>query len=403
MLSGFFARRTHRKFLGELRDSRHVWDDLLSPADRRRFDALIADCAAAGERKDASAAELRAARSAALDALREVDLPDPHPRVREFLDLLLVVGAVAFGIRGLFFQPFQIPTGSMQPTLYGIHFQYPENASTPRPEKLPFFLNAALFGQRRAHAVAANGGLFDPDSFTGYTAWLCDRTRFTVGGSVCDLPGAPQKVAEYTGIDPLREYRRGETVADGSLSVGDHLFVERFGLYLREPRRGDVTVFNTEGLEANGRRLSELSGFFYIKRLAGLPGDTLRIENGQLLVRPAGAKEFRPVQELAEPFRKVYSGQGGYQGHINGIGERHLSPGTEYTVPPDHYFMLGDNSRFSLDSRFFGAVPRRNLVGRAWVVFWPFTRRWGRVDRPGPLAIPTGEHNGATFPVMYRQ
>ena len=402
MFSGFLARRTHRKFLGELRAGRHMWDDLLTPDDRRRFDALIADCAAAGKREDASPAELREARRVAAEALRGVRVPDPHPGVREFLDLVLVVGAVAFGIRGLFFQPFQIPTGSMQPTLYGIHFQYPENASTPRPEKLPRLFNALLFGQRRAHAVAVNGGLLDPDSFLG-GGLLFDCTRFTVGGAACELPGAPQKVAEYTGITPFREYRRGETIADGSLSLGDHLFVERFGLYLREPRRGDVTVFNTDGLEANGRRLSELSGFFYIKRLAGLPGDTLKIDNGQLLVRPAGEKEFRPVQELAEPFRKVYSGRGGYQGHINGIGELHLSPGTEYVVPPDHYFMLGDNSRFSLDSRFFGAVPRRNLVGRAWVVFWPFTRRWGRVDRPGPLPFPTGEHNGATFPVMYRQ
>ena len=402
MLSGFFARRTHRKFLGELRAGRHMWDDLLSPADRRRFDALIDECAAAA-RKEASPAELREARRAAAEALRAVRIPDPHPGVREFLDLLLVVGAVAFGIRGLFFQPFQIPTGSMQPTLYGIHYQYPENASTPRPEKLPYFLNAALFGQRRARATIAADGVLETDSFRSGGSWLFDRTRFTIGGVNYELPGAPAKVAEYTGITPFREYRRGETLADGSLSLGDHLFVERFSLYLREPRRGDVTVFNTEGLEANGRRLAELSGFFYIKRLAGLPGDTLRIENRQLLVRPAGEKEFRPVQELAEPFRKVYSGLGGYQGHLNGIGELHLTPGTEYTVPPDHYFMLGDNSRFSLDSRFFGAVPRRNLVGRAWVVFWPFNRRWGRVDRPAPLDFPTGEHNGATFPVMYRQ
>ena len=411
MLTGFFARRRHRKYLRELRDTRHVWDDLLSPADRRRFDGIIADCSAADSKDPAALAE---ARRSAGEALKAIAIPDPHPGVRELLDLLLVVGAVAFGIRGLFLQPFQIPTGSMQPTLYGIHYQYPDNFSTPRPEKLPWFLNAALFGQRRALAVAPADGRIPPEAFEldgrpspefflRDGSLFFDRTRFTLGGAPCVLPGAPEKVVEYTALVPGREYRRGETVADGSLSFGDHLFVERFSLYLREPRRGDVTVFTTEDLEVHGRRLSELSGFFYIKRLAGLPGDTLKIENGELLVRPAGAVEFRPVRQLAEAFRKVYSGQGGYQGHINGMGEIFLSPGTEYTVPPDHYFMLGDNTRFSLDSRFFGAVPRRNLVGRAWVVFWPFTRRWGRVDRPGPLAIPTGEHNGATFPVMYRQ
>lgn len=71
--------------------------------------------------------------------------------------------------------------------------------------------------------------------------------------------------------------------------------------------------------------------------------------------------------------------------------------------PPDHYFMLGDNSEFSLDSRFFGPVPRRNLVGKAWLVFWPFSRRWGIADRQGPVDAPTGESRRGTFPVMYRQ
>jgi signal peptidase I len=65
--------------------------------------------------------------------------------------------------------------------------------------------------------------------------------------------------------------------------------------------------------------------------------------------------------------------------------------------------MMGDNSQFSLDSRFFGSVPRRNLIGRAWLVFWPFSRRWGWVDRQGPVDVPTGQPEGATFPSMYLQ
>jgi signal peptidase I len=75
----------------------------------------------------------------------------------------------------------------------------------------------------------------------------------------------------------------------------------------------------------------------------------------------------------------------------------------DYMIPADHYFMLGDNSSFSLDSRFFGAVPRRNLVGRSWFIFWPFSRRWGLTDRLPPLDIPTGVPVRGTFPVMYKQ
>ena len=85
------------------------------------------------------------------------------------------------------------------------------------------------------------------------------------------------------------------------------------------------------------------------------------------------------------------------------MGHHLAAPGSEYVVPEDHYFMMGDNSQFSLDSRFFGAVPRENLVGKAWIVFWPFSRRWGRIDRVGPVDAPTGEARRGTFPVMYRQ
>ena len=72
-------------------------------------------------------------------------------------------------------------------------------------------------------------------------------------------------------------------------------------------------------------------------------------------------------------------------------------------VPAGCYFMLGDNSQFSLDSRFFGAVPRKNLVGRSWFVFWPFSRRWGFTDNLEPIDEPTGKPVGDTFPVMARQ
>jgi signal peptidase I len=65
--------------------------------------------------------------------------------------------------------------------------------------------------------------------------------------------------------------------------------------------------------------------------------------------------------------------------------------------------MLGDNSNFSMDSRYFGPVPRRNLVGRAWVVFYPFSRRMGLVDHPEALPMPTGEAGESTFKPMFLQ
>ena len=129
----------------------------------------------------------------------------------------------------------------------------------------------------------------------------------------------------------------------------------------------------------------------------------MKIVGNQLYVKPQGAKVFKKIQEIAPAFEKIYSGKGGYQGHLNHMGRYLATPGEEFKLGPDQYFMMGDNSSFSLDSRFFGAVPRENLVGKAWIVFWPFTRRWGWVDRQGPIDAPTGEPERGTFKVMYRQ
>ena len=246
-------------------------------------------------------------------------------------------------------------------------------------------------------------GELDTNSFRT-SGTLSDTTSFTIGNTRYQLPGDARKVIEYADLEAGRRYRSGDTLADGFVSMGDHLFVERWSIYLAPLKRGDVMVFTTDGLTAQGKKLSDLSGFFYIKRLVGLPGDTLRIVNNVLEVKPAGEDQFRPIYEIAPAFEKLYSGKGGYQGHLNGMGNLIASPQQEYVVPKDHYFMMGDNSRFSLDSRFFGAVPRKNLVGKAWVAFWPFTRRWGLIDRVGPVDAPTGKPvKDMTFPVMYRQ
>ncbi len=390
----FLARR-RRKYLSELRSLRHAEDDLLTPELRRDFDRVIADLEAAPGTESA-AAIVRARRE-----FGRLRLPTRYGSIRNWLDLLAVVGAVAFGIRGLFFQPFRIPTSSMQPTLYGIH--YLERGAVPAVDRTAFPVRQVLFSARRAEATVAAPGSLDPDSVRERSSVLTDDVDFVIGGRGYRLPGAQRKVLEYADLEPGRLYRSGEVLADGYLLLGDHLFVERLSLYLSPPRRGDIMVFNTEGLMVNGTALMNQSGYYYVKRLAALPGDTVKITDNQLYVRPAGAAEFSRIQDLEPRFAKLYSGRGGYHGHLSGMGTFPADGGTEYTLPPDHYFMLGDNSAFSLDSRFFGGVPRRNLVGRAWLVFWPFGRRWGRVDTAPPLDIPTGAPRRGTFPSMYRQ
>ena len=129
-----------------------------------------------------------------------------------------------------------------------------------------------------------------------------------------------------------------------------------------------------------------MGGFYYIKRIVGLPGDTIRIDGNILKIRKRGETEFRAASKLHPGFAKTDSMRGGYHGHIaDGI----LADGKEITVPENHYFALGDNTSNSLDGRHWGFIPRRNMIGLAVNVFWPVTRRWGITDTRQPINEPT--------------
>ena len=410
-IKNFFAGRKRRKLLAEYKSLRHAEDDLLDEEQKREFDAVIEILA----HSDAPHAN---AMAAAREGFARIDLGIKHRAVRDILDLVLVVGAVAAGIRGLFLQPFRIPTGSMQPTLYGIHYQYKDGTWR---DKLPAALQFALYGRRRAEQTVRSDGRFDPQSVAVSDGAFKTDTSFRIGDETYTLPGDARKVLEYAELVRCDEngehvpnteklHKRGDVLADGFVTIGDHLFVERCSLYLNPPKRGDVMVFNTENLkiEADGQSipLSKLSGYYYIKRIVGLPGDTLKIKDGFLYVRPKGEKAFRRADELDPRFKKIFSGKGGYQGYANDARAAHLCDGdAEFKVPERHYFMLGDNTNFSMDSRYFGAVPRRNLVGRALFVFWPVSRRWGIADSKVPIDEPTHDRgrNFGSYRVMYLQ
>ena len=175
-----------------------------------------------------------------------------------------------------------------------------------------------------------------------------------------------------------------------TLLIGDYLFVSKFSygysryslpfslpliperVFFREPTRGDVTVFK---LPTDNRT-------DYIKRVVGLPGDTVQLRNSVLyingepvkrqraedLVERDGAGKFRRIPRYLETFPN------GHAHHITEATEDSPSDTTDvYTVPPKHYFVMGDNRDRSRDSRFLdevGYVPRQNLVGRAEFLFF---------------------------------
>ena len=115
---------------------------------------------------------------------------------------------------------------------------------------------------------------------------------------------------------------------------------------LQAPKRGDVIVF----IYPEDRKKN------FIKRLVGLPGETIEIKGGSIYVND------KPV---AEPiFNQIY--------YYN-RGEFGL-PGQRIVVPADSYFVLGDNSISSKDSRYWGFVPKDDLLGQAMIVYWPIQR-----------------------------
>lgn len=332
----------------------------------------------------------------------------PWNWLRESLEVAVVALTIAFGFRALVLQPFKIPTGSMEPTLYGIHFQPVADLKMPNPVQRA--LEYLHFSRRYVDEVVVRSGYVD-EMGKARSLPLFPATQVVIAGLAYRLPGNLealgkmnerlgeflQELSQYAqvtavwglaGVDKPRppRFEAGETLAQGCLIAGDHVFVNRFWLNFTDLKRGDIVVFLTDGLRDPAGQ--PLRGRYYIKRLVGMPGDTLVIgDDGKLYVQEAGAEDFRVVDGRdSTAFERIYSGQGGYHGYVRNMpNSKYMSE--PFTVGEDEYMMLGDNSAHSQDSRFWGAVPRRNIVGRASLVWWPLSRRWGLIDTADPESV----------------
>jgi signal peptidase I len=170
-----------------------------------------------------------------------------------------------------------------------------------------------------------------------------------------------------------------------TLLVGDFILVNKFAYGLRlpvlgtkildigEPKRGDVFVFRYPNPDHDPSK----RGLDYIKRVIGLPGDTITYRNKTLYVNGTqiAQSDVGPFIGTGLEGRRMAGAEihdemlPGAEHHI--LDSAVLPPGREgtWTVPAGHYFAMGDNRDNSEDSRYWGFVPERNLIGRAFVIW----------------------------------
>jgi signal peptidase I len=345
----------------------HYKRDILSPRDLGVLEDLLArlKLAIKGRKRE----EIYAIRDEIEKAVGRIAPPAKDAGWRENVEVFLVAIVIAAGVRAYFLQPFKIPTGSMQPTLYGI---VGTPTSTTPPNLLSRAVQLVWLGRHYLDLTAKESNMIAELEETTYLNFFTFTT--IVGENKSYTVFAPRDTLYRDfGVQPGRIYRKDETIARGYVQTGDQVFVDKMSYNFVNPRRGDVFVFKTNGIRRIEVGLPPgIESQHYIKRLAGIPGDTLRIESPFLFINGRQASE--------RVFQRVMSGQKGYRGYSNMHQFPYLStPEETFTVPDKSYFALGDNSYFSRDSRDFGPVPDENVTGKGLFVYWPFGERWGLI------------------------
>lgn len=329
----------------------------------------------------------------------------PKRALSENVEMLFVAAILAIGVRTYFVQPYRIPTNSMYPTYNGMTgVIYETEAEEP---SLPMqVVRGVTHGATHIEAEApVSGEISIPLTWEGGFRMVAQghrgrkwfgllpeaQHRYTlqVGGRnvYVDVPaefdfqqvmmdrfGRPEPGQVVPGPNGSRIYNTGVTVKAGDpvisfdVLLGDQLFVDRFSYHFIKPEVGTAFVFRTD--KVPGIAPSE-RGKYYVKRLVAEGGDTLQVKF------PVLYRNGEPITG-AEAFDLNARQVGEYEGYLPSLGEKPKAPLDEpFTLPPESFFAMGDNSDRSSDSRVWGIVPEDAVIGRPLFIYWPFAQHFG--------------------------
>jgi len=360
------ARRLAKEALHSAQHVLNLREDVL-PA--RAVDALRHEMARVA--KTVNAGDAKAVHSAVCALHTELSLATPRRKddqIRGWVEVIAVAITVALGFRTYFLQPFKIPTGSMQPTLYGVHsgpeFEGRTVFGVPLKGVREFlspvgddFAFLPILGARHIVVTAKAGGMVGMPH-----ASEADPTALVVpvGNALYAIPRDARPFAM-----PGERMEPGTVLWRGWKTAGDHVLVNRMALNFGRPRRDQVMVFST------GDIAGLPPGTHYIKRLVGCPNETLSIQEPNLLVNGKPPRDSPGIKRTVED-RGYRLTRPEEQGLLD-------SPDKRLVLGPAQYAGFGDNTGNSRDSRYWGVIPERNLIGPAVFVYWPFNERWGLI------------------------
>jgi signal peptidase I len=215
-----------------------------------------------------------------------------------------------------------------------------------------------------------------------------EETPFEAVASICVVLVVGLFILTFLG----QNYMIPSGSMENTLLVGDHLLVDQITfappaswmplIRYREPRRGDIVVFR-KPVYQSGIDATDADGTPQhtplVKRLIGVPGDHIHLRNGIVIVngvaQPVGFAQPTTVDnfnEFLDDFPAVPPSEATGAAESWAVNFSNYVHDGELVVPPGMYFMMGDNRHNSLDSRYWGFVPRENMIGRPLFNYWSF-------------------------------